>query len=219
MSQYLENYQKWLNADALSTEEKEELIRALSHDIRTPLTSIMSYTELLASREDLTPEELARYFELVGSKTAQIKQLTDILLDAGKRELEDFEDARVLFLQLADEFEDALEGQFKAVTDLSVLPHFKGRFDVREMQRIFDNLISNVQKYADPTNPVTLCVSLGEQGLVIAQQNAVRAIGEPAESYRMGVHSMRRIAQNYGGSVQVNCTDTDFEIIITLSYI
>lgn len=200
-------------------EEKEELIRALSHDIRTPLTSIMSYTELLANKKDLTPEELARYFELVGSKTAQIKHLTDILLDAGKRELESFEEASVLFMQLADEFEESLESDFKVETDLSALSHFAGSFDVREMQRVFDNLISNVQKYADPAAPVTLRISHGEQGIVLTQKNAVRAPQAPTESYRMGIHSVRRIAQNYGGSTDVRQTEQDFEITITLSNI
>ena len=65
-------------------EEKETLIRTLSHDIRTPLTSIMSYTELLAAKEALTREEERQYLALVGQKSAQIKQLTDILLDGGR---------------------------------------------------------------------------------------------------------------------------------------
>jgi len=198
-------------------EEKEELIRALSHDIRTPLTSLMSYTELLARNPSPTLEELTRYFDLVGAKTEQIKHLTDILLDSAKCQTEELEDASLLFIQLADELEELLEGDFRVSVDLSALPRFKGRFDVREMRRVFDNLISNVQKYADSAEPVILRVALDENGLVITQRNTPKAEPLRAEGYRMGILSIRRIAQNYGGSVSVTQTESCFEITLTLS--
>lgn len=202
--------------EQLLAKQKEELIRALSHDIRTPLTSVMSYTELMRAKPDATPEELAAYFDLVGRKTAQIKELTDILLDAGKREVEHFEDAGLLFVQLADEFEEMLEGEFEVKANLSLPAGMGGSFDVQELQRIFDNLISNVQKYANPQSPVKLDVTLSPQGLVIAQKNAVKAAQSAGEGYRMGIHSIRRIAQNYGGSVEITQTEQEFIIVITL---
>lgn len=202
--------------EQLLAEQKEDLIRALSHDIRTPLTSVMSYTELMRAKPDATPEELVAYYDLVGRKTAQIKELTDILLDAGKREVEHFEDAGLLFVQLADEFEEMLEGEFEVKANLSMPAGMGGSFDVQELQRIFDNLISNVQKYANPQSPVQLDVSLSPHGLVIAQKNAIKAAQSAEEGYRMGIHSMRRIAQNYGGSVEITKTEQEFLITVTL---
>jgi signal transduction histidine kinase len=200
-------------------EEREELIRMLSHDIRTPLTSIMSYTELLSEKETLTDEEQKEYLSLVSKKTAQIKELTDILLDGGRRELELFEDARLLFIQLADEFESELEDAFQTMIELSSLIAFSGRFDVGEMRRIFDNLISNIRKYAEPTEAVWLVLSKTENGVLIRQSNIIKKDNQPWESYKMGLHSIRRIAQNYGGTVEVHDTDGKFEIMITLSNI
>ncbi len=200
-------------------EEKEELIRTLSHDIRTPLTSIMSYTQLLEAKDVLTPQEHKEYLALVSKKTAQIKQLTDILLDGGKREVEYFEDARLLFEQLAGEFEEVLEGEYQLSVSMSPLPAFSGSFDTREMRRIFDNLISNIQKYADPTLHVELSVSKSDAGIVIRQKNSIRKDKQPSESYRMGINSIRRIAHNYGGTVEIAEDEHNFEIIITLSNI
>ena len=201
------------------SEEKEALIRTLSHDIRTPLTSVMSYTQWLAEKDTVTQEEAREYFSLVEKKTTQIKQLTDILLDGGRREPELLEDARLLFVQLADEFESELENDFTVKIDLSALPALSGRFDVREMQRIFDNLISNVKKYADAAQEVLLTISRTDAGLVIRQSNAVKKDAPTSDGYRMGLHSIRRVAQSYGGTAKVPRTDEQFEIVITLSHI
>ena len=200
-------------------EEREDLIRTLSHDIRTPLTSIMSYTELLDQKEALTVEEQKEYLLLVAKKTEQIKKLTDILLDGGRRIPEFFADARLLFEQLADEFEGELEDDFRLVTKHSYEGAFSGTFDVEELRRIFDNLISNVKKYAEPSEPVELAISPKDGGILIRQSNGIAKDKQPSESYKMGLYSIRRIAQNYGGTVEVHNENGKFEIMITLSNI
>ena len=200
-------------------EEREELIRTLSHDIRTPLTSIMSYTELLSQKETLTVEEQKEYRCLVAKKTEQIKKLTDILLDGGHREPEFFEDARLLFEQLADEFESELEDRFQISSELSFVTAFSGNFDVGDLRRIFDNIISNIKKYAEPTEIVELVISKTDTGVAIRQMNSVIKNKKSTESYKMGLYSIRRIAQNYGGTVEVRDENEKYEILITLSNI
>ena len=200
-------------------EEREELIRTLSHDIRTPLTSIMSYTELLSQKETLTVEEQQEYRCLVAKKTEQIKKLTDILLDGGHREPEFFEDARLLFEQLADEFESELEDRFQISSELSFVTAFSGNFDVGDLRRIFDNIISNIKKYAEPAEIVELVISKTDTGVAIRQMNSVIKNKKSTESYKMGLYSIRRIAQNYGGTVEVRDENEKYEILITLSNI
>ena len=200
-------------------EEREELIRTLSHDIRTPLTSIMSYTELLGKKETLTVDEQKEYLFLVSKKTEQIKKLTDILLDGGHREPEYFEDARLLFEQLADEFESELEDRFQISSELSFVTAFSGNFDVGDLRRIFDNIISNIKKYAEPAEIVELVISKTDTGVAIRQMNSVIKNKKTSESYKMGLYSIRRIAQNYGGTVEVRDENEKYEILITLSNI
>ncbi len=214
-----ESEQKIKEKEKRLYEEREELIRTLSHDIRTPLTSIMSYTELLDEKEVLTVEEQKEYLFLVAKKTEQIKKLTDILLDGGHREPEFFVNARLLFEQLADEFEAELEDDFAPMTELSYVGAFSGNFDVGEVRRIFDNIISNVKKYAEPSEPVELTISKKDEGIVIRQSNRIAKDKQPSESYKMGLYSIRRMAQNYGGTVEVHGENGKFEIIITLSNI
>ena len=95
-------------------------------------------------------------------------------------------------------------------------PSFSGTFDVRELQRIFDNLISNVQKYADSASPVILSVSLENLRVLIQQENAVRKLDEPVDGYQIGLKSIRRIVQNYGGLVEVQQDGITFSIKIIL---
>jgi signal transduction histidine kinase len=197
--------------------QKEQLIRSLSHDIRTPLTSIMSYTELLAGKERIDEQEQRAYLALVGKKTAQIKQLTDILLDGSRRNVAHFDHAKLLFEQLAGDFEEALEEAYPLTVKISLPDTCKGSFDVGELRRIFDNLITNVQKYADPAKEVVLEIAQTDAGITLRQSNAIRKENTAAESYQMGVYSMRRIAQNYGGSAEVTKTDAQFEIVIKFS--
>jgi len=196
--------------------EKEQLIRTLSHDIRTPLTSILSYSEYLAARDDLPREEQTRHLALIRRKGEQIRDLTDILLEGSRRSPEYFEDAGLLFRQLAAEFEELLEDDFRVQTELSGCGSFSGSFDVGEMRRIFDNLISNVQKYADPAAPVVLELRKTEEKLIIRQTNAVRPEPRQQESYTLGIRSIRRIAQYYGGSVETRQEDGRFAVTVTL---
>ena len=196
-------------------EEKEKLIRTLSHDIRTPLTSVLSYTEYLLHTQDLPRSEQEKYLELIRKKGEQIRDLTQLLLDGGTRSSEHFADARLLMAQLAAEFEAALEDGFSVKTELSGCPSFAGSFDVQELRRIFDNLSSNVAKYADPACPVQLRIWVAE-GMHILQSNAVAKNAPREDSYRLGLNSIRRIAQYYGGRVEIRQDDENFDIHITL---
>lgn len=200
-------------------EEKEQLIRTLSHDIRTPLTSIMAYSELMISKEDCTLQEQRDHLELIQKKAQQIKELTDILLDGGQRNPEHFEDARLLMAQLAEEFEETLEEEYTVSVDLTNCGSFSGTFDVQELRRIFDNLASNIRKYADPERSVRLIIRAEGGALTIYQENYKRVLQEQTESYQMGLNSIRRIAHNYGGHVEVQSTDDQFSITIWLSEI
>jgi len=198
-------------------EEKEQLIRTLSHDIRTPLTSILSYSAFLSSREDCTCEERTEYLTLIQKKAEQIKELTEVLLDGGRRSPEHFEDARLLMAQLAGEVEEALEDEFCLQVDLTACLPFSGTFDVWELRRIFDNMTSNIQKYADSAYPITLCIHTEDSSLVIRQENHIRTDNQRSESHHIGLNSIRRIAHNYKGRVDVQQDDGIFRIRITLS--
>lgn len=206
-------------------EEKEAWIRSLSHDIRTPLTSMLSYSELVLSREETDREELFRALVLTREKARQIKELTDQLMEGERQKEEPAEDLGLLFAQLAQEWEAVLEERFAVQTEVSGLAGASGMADIDSLQRIWDNLISNVEKYADPDQPVTLKIERGpdeaERGgvrAVITQKNAVRKDDFYKESYGIGLKNIRRIVSRYQGEAEVTEDGESFQIRIRLYF-
>lgn len=197
-------------------EEKITLIRSLSHDIRTPLTSLLSYSEFMKQKENLTTEEMKKYMDLVEQKSHQMKVLTDQLLDGGKRQTEGIEDGRFLMEQLVDEWATELEEDYSLEISLKECPDFSGEFDVQELRRIFDNLASNIRKYAEASAPVLMHVIKKEERLCIVQSNACKQETEEVESTGIGIASIRKIAEQYGGMVTVFHTEQNFSVEIIL---
>lgn len=202
--------------EAQMREERENLIRALSHDIRTPLTAILSYSEYLNAKEEISKQEMEEYIVLVQQKSEQIKKLTNLLLDAKDRTLETIDNGKLLMEQLADEWEVGLEDEFQCEVHLERCPGFSGEFDIQELRRIFDNLASNIQKYADAEKSIYLNISEKDGRLLIEQKNACRQDVGLVESYKIGIDSIRKIAEGYGGHVEVVHTETSFAITIIL---
>lgn len=197
-------------------EEKNRFIRSLSHDIRTPLTSMLAYSEFMKQKKQLSAEEMQTYMELVEQKSRQIKVLTDRLLDGGNQQLEFIENGIFLMEQLVDEWSVELEDDFLLEIDMIQCPQFSGEVDIQELRRIFDNLASNIRKYAQPSAPIVLQVLEKEGRVCIFQSNTCKTLFEPVESNGIGLESIRNIATHYGGSVEVTQKEDIFSILISL---
>lgn len=161
---------------------RTELIANVSHDLRTPLTSVISYADLLTREIGLGPEErdderLSEYAEVLGRQSVRLKRLIDDLIDASKAQtgsvpvtLEAM-DARVLVSQAAGEWEERLkEAQVTPVVTLPDEP-VGVVADGRHMGRVLDNLLGNVAKYAQPTTRVYLSLERAADVAVVTCRN------------------------------------------------
>lgn len=201
-------------------EEREQFVRSLSHDIRTPLTSILSYSEYMAEKEGITENETQEYAALMVQKAEQIKDLTNRLLNHKNKKLEKIDDGRLLMMQLVEEWECELEEDvFNCWVSIEECPIFSGEYDVQELRRVFDNLASNIKKYADASQKIYLEIKETEGFLTIIQENKKKDVLSGTESYKIGLESIRKIAENHGGKITVKETDTDFMIVIQLMQI
>lgn len=202
--------------EAQLREEKEALIHALAHDIRTPLTSILSYSEYMKEKDRIDDQDVKGYIMLMQQKAEQIKVLTNQLLDGGDRTLERIANGRFLMEQLVSEWCDVLEDRFQCDINLEGCPDFSAEIDVKEFRRIFDNLASNVAKYADSECQVVLRVFEEKNHLVLEQKNKCKQSVSAVESNKIGLESIRKVVAHYGGNVEVVLTEQDFSISITL---
>ena len=132
---------------------KADLITNVSHDIKTPLTSIINYVDLL-KREQVQDEKVRGYIEVLDNKSQRLKQLTEDLVEASKISsgniVLNMEDLNVVELlqQAMGEFTDRFEEkELKVVMSFSDTPCMI-RADSRRMWRVIDNLLGNIYKYA-----------------------------------------------------------------------
>lgn len=200
-------------------EEKRQLVRALSHDIRNPLTVMLSYTEYLLRQKEVSREEVRVYIDMVQRKAKQMKELTDQLLESSERKTEYIEDGHCLMLQLSEEWVESIDERFSCTLDLKDCSRFSGDFDIRELQRIFDNLTSNIEKYADDTQPVLLRIFVDGGKLHIIQENTKKELNVETESHHIGLSSVRQIVAAYDGEMDVEEKGKQFCIHLTFGNI
>ena len=119
--------------------------------------------------------------------------------------------------QLTAEWEEILEETFDCQLDLEKCGAFQGTFDISQLRQIFDNLASNVEKYADPAGEVELSVKSRENTLIIFQKNRVRREPEPGtQSSLIGLKNIQETTEAYGGGAEIRCGGGVYEIRITL---
>ncbi len=140
---------------------RTELITNVSHDIKTPLTSIVNYVDLL-SREELQNEKAGEYIEVLQRQSARLKKLTDDLVEASKAStgnlpvsLESLE-LGVLLDQLSGEYSERLAEKQLTLLVTKPAEAVSVQADPRHLWRVLDNLMSNVLKYAMPGTRVYL---------------------------------------------------------------
>lgn len=147
--------QKAVDEQTRAERMKTELITNVSHDIKTPLTSIVNYVDLL-EKEDIRPEKAKEYVDVLNRQSARLKKLTEDLVEASKASSGSLPvhlaptDVNVLLSQLAGDYmeklEDAqLEPIFRPAPSQPVI-----QADGQLLSRVLGNLFSNICKYAMP---------------------------------------------------------------------
>jgi signal transduction histidine kinase len=148
-----------LEKEMKSERLKTELITNVSHDLKTPLTSIMNYVDLL-KREDLSKEEMTDYIGVLDRKTQRLKVLIEDLFEASKinsgaveLQLERVDIGALLHQTLA-EFTEKIENS-SLVFKINVERNkHQAELDGKKTWRVFENLISNILKYSQPNTRV-----------------------------------------------------------------
>ena len=161
---------------------KTELITNVSHDIKTPLTSIINYVDLL-KKEDIEDERVCSYIEVLDRQSRRLKKLTEDVLEASKAstgnmavELARTEVAEMLN-QVAGEYAERFaDAQLHPVIDISDAEGSVIMADGRLLWRVFDNLLNNICKYSQPETRVYFSVRHSESEVMIAMKNISRDV-------------------------------------------
>lgn len=155
---------------------KTELITNVSHDIKTPLTSIVSYVDLL-KKEPMPNDQAREYLDVLDRQAARLKKLIEDLVEASKASTGNLTvhfqptDVNVLLSQSSGEYQERL-----AARDLSLVltPAEEAPWisaDGQLLWRVFENLLSNAQKYAMPGTRVYLSCQTTEAEVAVTFRN------------------------------------------------
>ncbi len=156
---------------------KSELITNVSHDLKTPLTSIINYVELIKKEENIQPEYLKDYVQVLDKKSKRLKILIEDLFEASKASTGNIElelvrlDLKQLLQQSIGELEDKLE---EANLSLRVNLTEEDTYvlaDGRRLYRVFENLLCNISKYSLKNTRVYIDVTKEDGKIITTMKN------------------------------------------------
>ncbi len=207
-----------------------DLLTSMTHDLRTPLTTLLGYMELLGTERDanqnMTDEQRA-YLRVCTGKAEQIKALSDKLFlyfwaynrPDGEFSSEPY-DAGLLFGQLFGDYIPAMAVAGLTVEiDLSAIPAGGSvRIDPDCLRRVTDNLFDNLTKYADPTEPVRITAAVQttptDTRLLLRMENAVAATATESAGTRIGHKTCRNMMTSLRGDFRTETTDGIFAAVL-----
>ena len=156
---------------------KTELITNVSHDIKTPLTSIINYSDLIANDETGNTAQIKEYASTLYRQSQRLKKLLEDLMDISKVSTGNVEvllapcETNVLLTQAIGEYEEKLKEQDLELIVKQPDHPLKILVDGRHIWRVFDNLMNNVCKYAQGGTRVYLTLEKQEKKAVFSLKN------------------------------------------------
>ncbi len=155
---------------------KTELITNVSHDIKTPLTSIINYVDLM-KKETIAEERVLEYLEVLDRQSARMKKLVEDLIEASKVSTGNVAvnletcDISILLTQMTGEYGERFEqAQLELLVSQPEQPLYI-LADNQHLWRIFDNLMNNIYKYAQPGSRVYIDVARQDRKVQIVFRN------------------------------------------------
>ena len=213
-----------LRQEQESRQANRDLITAMSHDLRTPLTILTGYLEVLKLKK--SPDMQEEYLNRCLQKTKDIKEMTDRMFEYALI----FEETETPSLEPLDFsfFHECLRENFEFIhlagfaceeesppADFQDTPYFTG--DAKMIKRIFNNLFSNILKYGDKSEPVQICLTSDTQELKIILKNKIKAEHSDIESNHIGLRSVEKMMSLLNGRILYSEKNHEFAVQLTFS--
>lgn len=215
---------------------KTELITNVSHDIKTPLTSIINYVDLL-KKENIPQPEAQEYIEVLDRQSARLKKLIEDLMEASKvstgNVTVNFElcDINILLTQTLGEFEEKLNNKDLELIINKSMENIFIMADNRHIWRIFDNLMNNICKYGQPGTRVYINIETEDENVIIIFRNTssyplnissdellerfVRGdASRHTEGSGLGLSIAQNLAEIMGGSLKLHVDGDLFKVVL-----
>ncbi|WP_304340842.1 HAMP domain-containing sensor histidine kinase [Metaclostridioides mangenotii] len=202
-------------------QKNKDMVTSISHDIRTPLTSVICYLDLIADGKYSDKEQLDKYIENARLNAYQIKKLSENLFIHFVTSPEDidYEIKRInanefIFQLILDTTFELEENNFEVKVKNELHKQIHIDVDITQFRRIFTNICSNIIKYADKDAPIEFLASMTKNFLLIKQANQVSNSKDQSESFGIGIKNCKEIVKNHNGFLNVFNGEKDFLVEI-----
>ena len=196
---------------------KTELITNVSHDIKTPLTSIINYVDLLG-KEEIENEKAQEYLDVLSRQSSRLKKLIEDLIEASKASTGNLPvnkqqmEMGVFLMQMLGEYEEKLKKSDITVLLTKPEEDVMVSSDGRHLSRVMDNLLNNICKYAYPGTRAFIDLKKTETGCIISVKNTskypINMKGEDLmERFARGDASRHTEGSGLGLSIAVSLMD------------
>lgn len=198
-----------------------ELITSLSHDIRTPLTALIGYLEQM--KEESNPEKRREYLQLATNKSYRLKKLTDELFEyfyinkvRDTVILSKVNGTELVMQMVEDTLIDLETSGYKVERNIQNVECMLC-VNVDMIKRVFDNIFSNISKYADESYPIKVNYYLQDGYLVVSFFNQkIKPQSPKRRGTQLGLINCRRIVELHQGKLKIKDTDNTFYIAVSL---
>ena len=205
-----------------SRRANQDLITAMSHDLRTPLTILNGYLEVL--RLDRNPEMHEEYLNRCLQKTSDIREMTDRMFEYALV-FEEGEEPKVKEIPIGF-FRDCINehGDFIRLTGFQTEIEYTNVQrsiigDKGMIKRIFSNLFSNILKYGDKAVPVQIQGCFTKTTYVLTMSNGIKQQNSGVESNHIGLLSVEKMMQQLGGGSSFSEEDGIFHVRLEFNLI
>lgn len=204
-------------------QSSRELVTAMSHDLRTPLTALIGYIDILYMGKDQDPKKQRQYFEALRKKAYQIKDMSDklfeyfIVFGKDSYDLEMQTAGAAEFIgQVVEESLFDLESKGFTIIRSSNEISCSLTIDVDSIRRVFGNIFSNLIKYADPSTPIRVEYDQQPDRLLIRFENRVSRDCSSKKSSNIGLKTCEKIMHEHKGTFQYEQQGETFRIELSL---
>lgn len=212
-----------LSREKEAWQANSDLVTAMAHDIRTPLTVMAGYLELMKNKEYSSQEELDEYIRISSEKAEQLRMMSDKMFryfyvyskSSDELKMETFQAAPFLDQMLGEYMVLLGENGYQFNLDISD-KDAEISVDVQGMKRITDNVFTNIRKYSDKSKPIDVRVYVDARRVRIFFRNYISADSTKAESTHIGTLTCQKMAEEMNGSFVTSRKGKIYEATLTL---
>lgn len=217
---------------------KTELITNVSHDIKTPLTSIINYVDLI-KKENIEDRRVREYVDVLDRQSARLKKLIEDLIEVSKASTGNVDvhiekcDAQVMLSQLTGEYQERMKQKgLELVVNETEIPAII-LADGRHLWRVLDNVMSNIYKYAMDNTRVYIDMEVGLHQVRLIFKNISKfplnitseelmerfVRGDSArntEGHGLGLSIAQSLTELMGGTMEIEIDGDLFKVVVIM---